>query len=189
MKKRVVMKNGYSIFFLFLPFLLIGCSNPTTEGPESKQSSYGEKSKATNNLELHSGIDIVCDVSITNRGKKKAIKINGDTGKYISRIIDEYGNEFKAGKIRFGRKESHSPQTLLARNVPKTATIRFKNITQIPSTLPILELGLYSEDSDYGNFNVTFRKVPIGRTKQVIPKVIFYDFSFQLNECKLVSSE
>ncbi len=139
MKKRVVMKTGYVRLFLFLPFLLIGCSNPTTEGPGPKQSSYAEKSKATNNSELHSGIDIVCDVSITNRGKKKALMINGDTGKYISRVIDEYGKEYKAGKIRFGRRESRSPQILLARNVPKTATIRFKKITQIPSTLPILE--------------------------------------------------
>jgi hypothetical protein len=139
---------------------------------------------------LLSSHDIVCNFSIFNRGRDRSLIVKVDSigeshspGGDASKIFVD-GKEYRAADIFLSvkSKEDSGSEILLLGHGAAQATLRFGNIADFRNRLSNLELRLYS--ADYGDFTVTFRKVPLGHSKKSFPDVTHGDLLFHLNGCK-----
>ncbi len=118
---------------------------------------------------------ITCDLVITNKDDDRVLGISNDiyllkTGIFVdkktrpTRIVDTFGNEYRAKLIQFGGKKEERPQTLLVKNISARAVLIFEKISPLPDKLSILEIGLF--DGSNKVINLRFQDIPVHGMKE-----------------------
>jgi len=146
--------------------------SPAPEKPKEKSSALLQKVE-TNDFTFEvkgckmSGASITCDLLITNNDEDREFGLNGGGGWYrgISRIFDDFGNEYRAKRIQIGNKKAVEPanplRTLLVSGVPTRAKLYFEKVSPKAKRITLLEVG-YSLGSDK-SLKAQFRNVSLSK--------------------------
>ncbi len=99
-----------------------------------------------------SGQTVTCDFMVTSKGQDREMTILGNTG---SRILDDAGNEFKAGDVIIGNaSDSDWVTKRLVSDIPLKARLVFENVPSQPKLRRLVEIGFDGQSAQ-------FRNVPI----------------------------
>lgn len=113
------------------------------------------------------GQKVTCSVLITNKGEDNRFVINGKSGDRPTRIIDDTGNEYLAGRIQFGNKQidtnsSSYVEIVLVSGVPTKASFTFENVKTEAARLSLLEVASWA-DKNVGNFSAQLRNILLSK--------------------------
>ena len=96
---------------------------------------------------------VTCDFMVTSKGQDRKLTILGNTG---SRILDDMGNEFKAGNVIIGNaSDSDWVSKKLVSNIPVKARLVFESVPSKPNLLLMLEIVFDGEKAQFRNVPVS----------------------------------
>ncbi|HEV2522808.1 MAG TPA: FlgO family outer membrane protein [Candidatus Acidoferrales bacterium] len=118
-----------------------------------------------------SGTSVICKLLITNEGDDRMLEIAAKStwtfvGTISSRMFDQAGNEYEAGRVRVGNHDNEKyVEDLLVSRVPTNAVLTFEGVSADATGVALLEIGCITNETSnkYKAFVVQMRNIPLGR--------------------------
>jgi TolB-like protein len=103
---------------------------------------------------LLSGTTVMCELKVTNKGDDRQISVG-----WGSRLFDDQGNEYRADRVRLGKKESSAADAVLVSGITVDLRLTFQEVSARTRQITLLNIvvGVYSGR----DFNVQFRSISL----------------------------
>lgn len=95
---------------------------------------------------------ITCIMKITSLEKDATLLMGGAPQKYLTRIIDDSGNEYIAKSYQIGSKRGGYAMSELIKNIPTNTSIYFIEIPSKINKIAVLQVSFYNNESHNTNF-------------------------------------
>lgn len=114
-----------------------------------------------------SGENVTCSVLITSNDQDRELRIYGYFERDKTRIIDEFGNEYKPKQIQLGNvyiDSGTSLENVLVAGIPVKAILSFEEVESQAGMIALLEFDCSSENhASKDKFSAQLRNIPLSK--------------------------